>query len=285
MKRKGDLIFWEISEVTTTKQRLSELGFDNFIPRNDYKSAMIKALRAFTKGNEKLYRRHSETPESVSFTVFIENEDMGDLNLSKELTVKIDKDTGSITLSGANDHVSESLINSYRECHSTIDANQLRAMVLKIVKNDLVGIPMRKGGGIYFIDASSDDRRKRLNDLFAAFSEMTLRSVPIYDDASTVEALEQVVSDNIFEDIEAMIKDIDSRFRDGSITKRQLEGDKTKAEDLSAKILFHYENLNKKANEIRLKMESVAKSIDDVFTRVEAGIIEPDDFMRMLGDL
>jgi hypothetical protein len=76
MKRKGDLIFWDISELKTTKDALESLGFGAFVPRNDFKSAIIKALKIVTKGNEKLYRRFNDESDSVSFTAqkeFIKN--------------------------------------------------------------------------------------------------------------------------------------------------------------------------------------------------------------------
>ena len=59
MKLKGSMIFWELSEIQTTKDELAALGFSEFVPRNDFKAALIKALKVVTKGNEKLYRRHS----------------------------------------------------------------------------------------------------------------------------------------------------------------------------------------------------------------------------------
>lgn len=286
MKRKGDLIFWEISELTTTKAELEALGFADFIPRNDYKSAMIKALKEFTKGNDKLYRRHSESAYSVSFTVFIEHEEEGHLDLQREVVIKLDKRTGAAAIGSEDTDVCSRLVESYGRHKETIDSNQLRAMILKLVKRDCYGVPMRKGGGIYFIDAAFDDKRDRLTRLFETFSaNAMLRSVPIYDDKSTVEAIEQVVSDNIFDEMDGLIADVNGRFKDGSITKRQLEGDKTRAETLLTKIKVHTENLHRKAGEVSERAFKLSTALELVFGRVEAGIVEPDDFMNALKGL
>lgn len=284
MEKKGDLIFWEISEVTTTKDKLAAMGFERFVPRNDFKSAMIKALRHITKGNDKLYRRFNDRSESVNFGVFIEEVGEDSISLNKELVIKVDKTHGNADYSAAN-HLADAIHDNYRTAKETLDAGQLRSLILKVVKHECYGFAMRSGGGIYFIDRRFEDTLGRLKELFSGFPEARLHIVPVYDDQGTVEALEEAVTMDVTGDINSLINDIDRRFKDGSITKRQLEGDKDRAQKIIEKMAVHKKHLRDRYMEVSNRLVGVQKAIEGVFTKVENELVEPEDFMNMLDSL
>lgn len=285
-ERKGDLIFWEISEMNVTKDLLEHLGFDKYVPRNDFKSALIKVLMQITKGNEKLYRRFNDVQGSVSFGVFYELVTGDNISINKELIVKLDKEHGNISFSDSAHPLVGPIRDLYATAKETLDSRQVRSMILKIVKGECYGIAMRSGGGIYFLDKGFDHKREKLTEFFKKFPTTTkLHTIPMYDDNSTADAIEYAAKEDIFGDIDSLVADIDRRFKEGSITRRQLEGDKERASKILEKIKVHRDNLRKTESEVTAKLTVVSSTIEKVLGRVEDGLIEPADFMSMLGKL
>lgn len=287
MNRKGDLIFWEINDLTTTKETLAALGFDKFVPRNDFKSAMIKALKKVTKGNDRLYRRFNDKAAEVSFAIFEQRISDSEIVLDREITITVDKKSGSLSTKAEYDGpFYQAIRDSYLAEGKTIDSSQFRSLVLKVVQSECYGIPMRKGGGVYFIKASFDELQKRLNKLFDAFPQNTkLSRVPIYSDASTLDALESAASSDLFGEIDSLVNDINKRFELGTITRRQLDGSHERIQAIVKKTEIHADTLRAKASSIKVKLEIAKKAVKSVADRVSAGIIEPKDFMKALSEL
>jgi hypothetical protein len=290
MECKGDLIFWEISsELNATKAELAEMGFERCVPRNDFKAAMVKALMLITRGNEKLYRRFNDNSDSVSFGVFHETVENDEISLDKELIIILNKNDGLVEFSNRDNPLVPFILDSYMGGKETLDARQIRAMLLKIVKNECFGIPMRSGGGIYFLDRKIPNyaqNRKKIQSFFDKFPlHTTLHTVPIYENEETSAAIEYAVKDDIFGDIDELVSSIDKRFKDGSITKRQLDGDKERASKILEKIRVHRDNLRLAAAQVSAKLLNVSGSIENLVERVENGLVEPDDFAKMLESL
>lgn len=287
MKRLGDMIYWEISDLTTTKDTLDAIGFGKLVPRNDYKSAMIKALKKLTKGNDKLYRRFNDKANEVSFAIFEQRISDAEISLDKEITVSIDKKTGALSVKAEDDGpFYQSIRDLYLSESKTIDSNQFRSLVLKVVQQECFGISMRRGGGIYFIRSDFDVTQRRLNELFNAFPQQaSLHRVPIYDDPSSLSALESAASDDLVGDIDSLVADINKRFEEGKITRRQLEGDQDRIQKIVKKTDIYADTLRAKAASIKAKLELAKKAVKSVIDKVDAGIVEPKDFMKALGEL
>jgi len=288
MIRKGDLIFWEISGFTidkpTLETALEGLGIGRLTPRNDFKTATLKAIRTVTKGNDKLYRTFNNTLDRVSFGVFTEVPTDDDLSLKREVIVTLNKDTGILTAVNIGDEAMWTQLQAeYDKTKKTIDGNQFRSIVLKVLKEECFGIPMRKNGAVYFIDKRFDSFREKLSSLFRVFPEsMVLHSVPIFENAGTDEALESAINESVFADIENLIKDVETKFHDGTITKRLLEGRQTEANEILEKIKVHEKNLRSKAAEVTTKLSRVTGALNAVVDRVAAGIFDPEDFYKEL---
>ena len=291
MNRKGDLVFWEISDFKTTKEKLESLGFGDFVPRNDHRATMIKALKTVTRGNEKLYRKFNDRSDLVHFGIFAENVSGDSLSIDRELIFKLDKITGApgLLLSPGQDYAQISnttlwkgIVTAYNAEMGSIDAGQFRSVVLRAVKK-CYGIAMRRGGGIYFIDKRFDETRTKLQQLFDAFPTNTkIHSVPIYDDKGTEEAIEHAVNEDILSDIESLIEDINTKFNEGNITLRILEGRKNEAQEILNKAKVHESNLRKSVNKIKTRINNVTKALLAVTSKVEANTFDPADFYKEL---
>jgi hypothetical protein len=281
----GQLIFWEISDLTTTKDRIADLGFEEFIPKNDYRAAMVKTLRKISKAKGRFPRKFNDKPDSVSFGVFLENVSGEDLSFEKEMIVHLDKKTGSVAIRGGTTEMREKVSAGYREAQKTLDAAQFRTLVLRIVKRECYGISMRKSGGIYFIDEKFKETMGRLIGLFSHFPECGLHRVPIYNDPGTQEAIEHAVKEDITTDIMNIVKKVHEKMKDGSLTRRGLEGKVKEADAVFKKIEIHAANLRGKLKNITEQVESAKKNFNSMLDNADQVALDPEDFMEELKNL
>jgi hypothetical protein len=289
MKTKGDLIYWSMSEVNVSKDDLADLGFGDFVPRNDFQTSLLKAFRSVCTRGEIKYERFNENDTHGEIVLF--TKDQGAKDLNKILALRYNKKTGetewvhthpTLPTEALKDRIS----HEYTQAKKTLDSVQLGKLVVDFIYSQCHAISMRPGGGIYFIDARFTEAKAKLEKLFAVFSgNAWMQSVPVYDDQGTASAIERAAGDAFLDDVNKMIDSIQAEFADGTITKRKLNTKKEQAEALLKEVGVHRDNLRSKARDLESKLGAVSKALFSVTAKVEAGIIEPQDFMDMLKGL
>ena len=289
MKRKGDMIFWEISELSTTKEKLAELGFADLIPRNDHKTALIKALKEVLKGDEKDYERFNDKGKSCHFAVLVKHiEGNRHLGYQAEINIRLEKESGVIYHEDSKPETAAifaEICDEYQKQRLTINSNQFRSLVIKAVK-EAYGVSVRSGGGVYYIDERFDENRVKLERLFQAFpGQAMLSSFPVYDNESTLQVIENGAYEEVYAEIETLVRDTEKAFKERKITKRQLEGKINEVEEIFKKISVHKENLRARAEALGAKALTFKRAVDLSFSKIEEGVIDPADFMKLLGEL
>ena len=282
--KKGVLVTWELSNVRTTAELLSGAGFDKYLPSNGAKTALIKALKQYKKtSSDKIYRRWDDAALSAKFTVFFEEVQDNNLKMNDEATIELNKRTGDISLLHGSREAFEKIQALYDSEGATLNTDQFRQIIKNIISHDLHGFAARKGGGVYFIDERFREGLENLKKIFNMFPlNAKLHIIPVYNDEETLQVLEHHVADDLFAQIDVLIKDIDEEFKKGTINPRKLENRKEKASEILSTIAIHEENLRGAYETVKTKLESVAKSLDGVTGKVERGIQETNDFMGLL---
>ncbi len=294
LQRKGDIVWWSIRELETTKEKLVDLGVPSqFIPRNDFKSALIKALIKITTkktgvrlSKKKIYKRYKDQGRYVRFGVYEWQFDpTGELALPREIVVTLDKDVGVVTSDTPGEFFDEIKATFMHE-KTTINSKQLRTVLSRIIRRTLRGVQMRDGGGVYYIDKSQDHKREELLKVFREFSvHARLHVVPANNDAQTSAEIERATTVMFVEEVDALIKDINQRFESGRITRRQLENQQQRIDEILQRHSENAENMRTQAQAIKAKLLLTELAVKEVMGRVDAGIIEPQDFMNALGAL
>jgi len=283
--KKGNLIFWEISNFETTKEELIELGLEVFIPRNDYKSAMIKALHKITRGNERLYRRFNDNNDGkVSFGLFQEVTTPDNIEINKELIIKMNKITGHIEFSDNDNAITSVISDEYERAKRTINSSQFRTLVLNIVKANH-GVSLKKDGGVYFVDEKFKETVEKLKLVFNQFPSAKLHVIELYNDPQTLDAIEFATSSSIFKDIEKVIKEVRNQVADGSITKKILSNRTEAAAKILEKIRVHEDSLRSKADELKNRLGKVVEVLDGVLVEADSIAMDPEDFMDALAKI
>lgn len=279
--KTGTQIYWSIREIMCSKDSLDKTGFGKFTPRNQSKSALIKALHVYTKGNEKDYKAFDDMPGSVSFLLFVYTKTDG-LDVRKEVTVKLDKKTGLISFSDpAFD--SKFLLEQYKIGKATLNRDQVSATILNFLESE-GGVSMRPSGGIYFIAEHLEHATlPKLHDLFDVLgSGATLFEVTLHNEEGTLAAIEDAVSDKYLGQVDRLVSEINEAYAKGTFTKRQLEGRKTEASKIFAAVKSQSAALRSQAAAIEAKVKSVEKILDIKLKVFEGSIVDDGEFSEML---
>ena len=281
--KKGELIFWEISDFNTTKEKIEDMGFGDLVPRNDYRTAAVKAIRRLTKGKERMYRKFNDNAKSVSFGVFLENTFQDDISLEKDMIVHVNKSTGRLDFSCKNQDAIDTFKTDYEHAQKTLDATQFRALVLRVIRRECYGISMRKGGGIYFVDSRFEKTKGRLEELFSVFSQTCkLHLVPIYDDKGTVEAIEHAASQDITTEINAIFAKVKESMKKGSLTRRGLDGRIKEADKIIEKVAVHEGNLRTQLHDVELRVKGIKAAFEKLKDDATRVAMDPEDFVSEL---
>ena len=243
---------------------------------------MVKTLRRISREKGRFPRKFNDKSDSVSFGVFLENVSGEDLSFEKEMIIHLDKKLGTFNIRGGTTEMREQVFSGYQEAQKTLDSAQFRTLVLRIVKRECYGISMRKSGGIYFIDEKFKKTMGRLIDLFNSFSECELHRVPIYNDPGTQEAIEHAVKEDISTEIMNIVKKVHEKMKDGSLTRRGLEGKIKEADAVFEKIEIHAANLRSKLTSITGQVENAKKHFNSMLDNAEQIALDPEDFMEEL---
>jgi len=280
--KTGTQLFWTISEFSTTPEKLSDLGFADFVPRNDFRSAMIKALHKHTKGNERLYRRFGDTCESVSFGVFLQTTNGSDMDMQKEVVLRVDKKSGAVQ---SVSEVPASLLSDYEAGKVTLSSNQIRSIVPRFIRESH-GVSMRPSGGIYFVDSRFDEACvAKLEALFKALPGSKLYAPTMYNDKGALDSIEDAIAGTFQKEIDLLISEIEEGYKKGTLTAKQVENRKGDTVRILNELKIHEKNLRSKADSLVVRTKKISEILSSCISLAEGSMVESGDFASMLRSL
>jgi hypothetical protein len=273
---KGHLVYWEVADFDLAKndleEKLKKYGFNDYIPRNDFKTSYIRALKKVLRGNERFYRRLNDRADNVHFAVILPEdiaaEDLQyDVDFKKELMVKLSKKTGSVEYDHPQSLLVPMLNEAYKETKKYLDAGQFRTLILRIIRENCRGVSVRKRGGLYYVPKDRFSDLEKLREIFTLFSDYAqMFEFPIRDDEESKTALETAIHDDIFGDLEAVITELKEGVSGGkSLTDTVLKNRKETVGDLLDKVKFYEEDLRSKADQLKAKAQKLFGVLESHF--------------------
>jgi hypothetical protein len=260
MKIKGRLITFEIASGKYELDILDRNGFEKYTPEWSAKSVCLQAIkdtkRDLGEYQSLIHREIDKTEDTTTYalrkTYVGRDEDHNkDLGLEKLCNVKISK-RGDLDCTG-DQVISDLLRANYKNNREQLDATRLRPKVVQIIKNVLYGIPMRKGGGVYFVDETFNEDLDRLRSLMKE-DGMSLHEFVIYDDSETLDAIEYSANSFLSDSIESAIskfeKDLEKEMS-GKTLDRHIKDVKK----LGLKAERHAENLREAYESTKVKVD------------------------------
>jgi hypothetical protein len=269
---KGHYVWWEVKNLDIPKiqleKQLAALGYEDFVPRNDYKTALIRALRNLLKAddNDRFYRRVEEGKHAHFFVVLpkwvYDEIGVSDVSYQKELKVTINKEDGRLTFDDKKHPIIQKLRDQYREAHKFLDAQQFRTILTRIVREHCFGCSVKSHGGVYYVPECFVEELDNLRAVMNLFPDNVcmLFETPVYNDEQTSRAIEWSINNDIVDEITKLIEDVMSKDKDGKLTTKILGNRREEARNLMKKIKIHEDDLRNKAGDLEekaIKLEQI----------------------------
>lgn len=308
MKRVGTTVLWSIQDgATTTAAVMSDLGFGDWTPRNNFATSLNKAIKSVKRDwdirilgehipkqtKSAQHRRFLDTSE-VARIAFTTPRIEGDKYYTDTaLIIEIEKATGKITFEKEDvdqtsfETIKRMITEEYAVQREQINADEFRILVSRYVTATVgcCGIALRPSGGAYFVRSTFNEKLDKLKRLFAATgSHAKIVTIPIYDDAESSEALETATAETFEREIRGFIEGLHAEMKDG-ISLRAFENRIQSAEEIRARLTEFKDQLRTKAENFDRMAESLITVLDGQLGSAEEKVIRPFDLMAALDGL
>jgi hypothetical protein len=311
MKLLGHSVFWSIADdVVLTPEHLTKAGFEREIPRNEPKTALIKACKVIKKSwaitdaaigatidtpkvlKKADHRRFKDntTECRIALTRPRIDED-GSFSIETALVITLKKGSSelefeNVRLDAHEFHDLENRIRqAYEEARGTIDATQFRLLVARKVTGTCRAVSLRAfSGGIYLVAERNTDKLMQVKKLFEGLdlTKAVFEAFPLYDDGSAVaDSINRHVTVAMEKEINKFITDLNDEVRSG-MSKRALEGRIGSAEEIKTKLADYGEHLRKRLDEFVSKTSRMIGVLDSKIADAKGKTVEPFDLLAEL---
>lgn len=296
MEMRGTLVWWRFDTFMTERQalekRLEKLGalknqpekkafkgkktstprtFVDLLPRNSYKSALLRSLRQLLKGDDRFYKKLKDVKESVTVPVIlpveiVQEHVVSDIKFEREVTIVLDKKTGKLSFNQETPF-NAVIEEEYKKMMKLFDTEQLSALLTHIVKEECFGVSIKLG--VYYIPEEHLEALETLQRIVNYFEpdQIELFQVPVYNDPATQRAVQAAIEDDMLDKIDKLKEEFAKLTRSGKLS-RELRGNR----------LTEIMTLIKRARTYKTDLASKAASIDGRLAGIEAKISKYDKF-------
>lgn len=296
MEMRGTLVWWRFDSFMTDRneleKRLEKLGalknqpekkafkgkknssprtFVDLLPRNSYKSALLRSLRQLLRGDDRFYKKLKDVKESVTVPVIlpieiIKEHVVSDIKFEREVTVVLDKKTGKLSFNQETPF-NTVIEEEYKKMMKLFDTEQLSALLTHIVKEECFGVSIKLG--VYYIPEMHLEKLEILQRIVNYFEpdQIELFQVPVYNDQATQRAVQAAIEDDMLDKIDKLKEEFAKLTRSGKLS-RELRGNR----------LTEIMSLIKRARTYKKDLASKAASIDGRLLGIEEKIGKYDKF-------
>lgn len=265
MSKFGDLHVQPPKKTYKAKNISEPLTYLDLLPKNSYKNALLRALRALLKNDERFYKRLRDVADSVTIPVILPVEVfdakvLADIEFQREVVITLDKSDGSLSFNRKT-KFNDELVEKYKELQKTMDAEQLSNILINIVRTQCYGVSIKLG--VYYVPEAHSDQLKVLEKICASFKEheIELFQIPVYSDPESKKAIQAAVEDDMLDRLEVMKEDYAKLVRTGKLS-RDLRGNRlSEMNSLVQRMEIYKKDLSSKAKAIELRLDSFKNKI------------------------
>jgi hypothetical protein len=261
----GYAIYWSINDVHVRYNDFLQMLDNVDLPTDvatavQSKSALIKAIKADTKGRKNAFHRGVVDNEAkASFAIVSSatvDEDNVEVEFQTETKVTLNKGDKTLDVSGPNAATIREAFESFKD---TYTSDRFRNVVLKLVKGHLQGMSIRERGGVYFVPASHNDMFDKLQALFAMFPTCTMDVIPVIDTAQAKQSMWKTFVHGITEELSKAKEDMQTLEPDASGRSLQVRLDRYQS--LRDKVENYEILLNGTASDLKAELISLGVEI------------------------
>jgi len=297
------------------EKKFEALGYPGVVPNQEVQTALRRGIKQLLRDRKQPDRIQHELRDEASDTELIFNLVKGVDSYEIDLRVRIEKISGTISFwkpcsearraelgvysawerIGADDHEDIAPITElYHKNRSFRNGDVLRRILYSIMRHDCVGTPLKKGSGIHFVPTSQEEQLEKLRKVFAAFPESVRPfEMPVPNDEKSQAVIESYVYDDLFSDVEGLVKDlvdnvsgeVDPKdFREKSNTIRKIETRREKAGKLLDRAKLLETELRSKADGIKSRLAEIETTLGKAVNFADAAS-QPFDLGEALAEL
>lgn len=306
----GRAVWWSISdEVNTTAEILQRHGFGESAPRNENRTALIKACKkvkadiSFEKsiGDDLTFSESAAVPRTLraSHVRFHENQieckialvipkvSRDGLKFNQALHITVDKTSGNLSFSAPEGEIDQDLCDKIREEYQkgrvTVDSDQFRTLVARHILNKCYGRSLRAfSGGIYFIPECKNGEVEKIAALVGEFNPRAkFGQLMIYDDPTTLSTVDTEIAESFEKQIEGFLKELEGLSKQPT-SARMYENRIQDAEEIMNQIRAYEDRLHSRAKEFAVKSAKMAQVLNDRLSAATGKTVEPFDLLASL---
>lgn len=266
----GSLSWWSIANVripiSEVRARFSALGLPtDRIEDRKPKVAFTKACGQLREVN-KFVRACGCNEERVAVAVVAEELTEEDPRYTIEGRVAFDRASTSIV--ATNDILHQKADSAYREFLTTWDADDIRNLLLDIVRNDLGAIGLRPNGGVYFTHREHDPVLDKITRFVAGLgTDSVYFTLGIADADDARENLFTVMQDEMRRDLALAAQEVERLLSGETKTRPKTLSDKIASFKAASAKAEMYEGL------LNIQAADIHQEIADLTSKVEKGLL------------
>lgn len=190
----GSLSWWSIEQVEITRQSLQSLFAQFSLPEDwlpnpiEKRTAFLRAARdsagALPNGKRLIVTKVVHNQDEIKFAFTIEEiiEKKPVFTPANEISLLGPGETANVLVSAPDGQPSEAaFMDRYNRLCLYYTSEDIRSMILNIIKRRLGGIGLRPNGGIYFTSRDFDEQISRLENLTLSLGSSVYYSLGIID--------------------------------------------------------------------------------------------------------
>jgi hypothetical protein len=272
----GSVLCWSITgfrdSVTSIRDNVNRAGLDgNLVGNVRNKTAFLKSVDHVAK---EIGARVEKGPDNQAVCVRIiiyTQVDPDNYNVTVQTSTKavLVKGTGEVKFRDLNGQeltqlspAEEEIKNRYNYWLHHYDSDQMRDLVLYLLKHYCDYLTVRDRGGMYFVPRTNDEQLSKIKALFALYPEASLLTLGVPDTANE----RRFMWDAFKAEVEAEIKTMETDFSDltGVESDRSIKVRVERFAQLEAKVDNYAFLLQGTADKLKDRLGSLAKTLTGV---------------------
>jgi len=289
MEKQGSLIFWSSEGVSTNEGAVIDAGLGDWVKKPQFRGYLRKAidtvLRGYKTDTEKKTREYfSEGDGSYRYVVVdIRTSDAGVETDGASIYVdRLGRVSADATLEGTR--MFEEIKGEYNRTveAATLQGGDISAMIKDFVSGELIGFPLKKGGGVWIVDEKFRDQMDFLSNAARSLG-VQFRSIDFHKDGNEI-SLSEVVRDGFSGEVEALLKDLldtTAKIDREELTETQVYKRREKIEAARKRLEAHKDNLKGYFEDFVKRLNDIDKALE----QADLSGAKKETFLELLGAL
>lgn len=280
----GTLSWWSLEVGGVTRDQLRNIYYDiglpeRYLPKErDRAEAFALACRSF-QGPGMLVRPRERTKAKRGFTFVREVLRDGQDPYYEVVSVAVlGVESGKIRVTGTFPDFND-LISRYKYFLYYYTSDDIRAVVLDVIKNELNGLGIRPNGGIYFTARQHDDTVERLAQMVNRLGRSVFFTLGIIDSEKSRLNMFQIMKSELLGELARHQERLEQMLVQKQVDATEIARQIRAVQKMIDKVKVYEDLLQYEAGELHQEIDRYVQRLTDMLTNAQ----EDDEHEDLLG--